>query len=98
MNIKKLLIVMKIMDKIQNKNLILNESVQKIINSSTIIEPKQKFEVVKDDPKDNKIIECAIEGNVDYIVSQDNHLLKLEEFRRIKIMKPEEFVEVLRKT
>lgn len=64
-----------IMDKIVNKNLILNRSVQKMINNSIIVESKQKFDIVED-KKDNKIIECAVEGNVNYIISQDNHLLK----------------------
>lgn len=81
-----------IMDKMQNKDLILNESVQKIINDSTIVEPTKKFDVVKEDPKDNKVVECAVEGNVDYIVSQDNHLLNLKEFKGIKIVTPEEFL------
>jgi len=84
-----------IMDKMQNKDLILNESVQKIINDSTIVEPTKKFDVVKEDPKDNKVVECAVEGNVDYIVSQDNHLLNLKEFKGIKILTPEEFLSVL---
>ncbi len=84
-----------IMDKTQNKDLILNESVQKVINDSTIVEPTKKFDVVKEDPKDNKIVECAVEGNADYIISQDNHLLNLKEFNGIKILTPEEFLGVL---
>jgi len=84
-----------IMDKIENKSLILNESVRKIINSSTIVEPSQRFEAVKDDPKDNKILECAVEGEADYIISQDNHLLSLKEFMGVKIINPEEFLNIL---
>lgn len=86
-----------IMNKIQNKDLILNESVQKIINDSIIVEPKQKFSIVED-IDDNKIIECAVEGNADYIVSQDNHLLKLKEFKDIKIVTPEDFLGVLKES
>ena len=84
-----------IMDKIEGKNLALNESAKKIINDAIVVEPFQKFDAVKDDSKDNKIIDCAVEGNVDYIVSQDNHLLKLKEFMGIRIVKPEEFLEIL---
>ena len=84
-----------IMDKTQNKDLILNESVQKIINDSTIVGPTKKFDAVKEDSKDNKVVECAVEGNVDYIISQDNHLLNLKEFNGIKILTPEEFLGVL---
>jgi len=48
--------------------------------------------VVEDDPDDDAILECAVEGNVDFIISQDKHLLKLKEFRRIPILKPEDFL------
>ena len=62
-----------------------------IVRNSMIVEPKEKIVIVKDDPKDDIFIETAVAGNVDYIVSQDNHLLKLKEFREIKIITPEEF-------
>ena len=44
--------------------------------------------MVKDDPDDNKILECAYAAKVDYIITQDNHLLKLKEFEGIKIINP----------
>ena len=70
---------------------IIKEWVDLIVRNSVIAEPKEKIDIVKDDPKDNIFIETAVAGNVDYIISQDNHLLKLEEFRGIKIITPEEF-------
>lgn len=79
--------------KIKDKNLEMRRSVEEIISIATIVEPKEKLKVVKDDPDDNKILECALEGNVDYIITKDNHLLKLKEFRRIKIITPEEFLD-----
>jgi len=85
-----------IMDKVENKNLILNKAVVGIIKDSIIIEPKQKFDVVKDDADDNKVLECAFEGQVNYIISQDNHLLNLKEFQGIKVLTPKEFLEILK--
>src|SRR3989344_9239855 len=81
-----------IQDKIKNKNLEMKYSVIKITNLSEIAEPKEKFEIVKEDPTDNKIIECAYEGKVDYIISYDKHLLNLKECKNIKIITPEEFL------
>ena len=81
--------------KIKNKNLKMKRTVEKIVFLSTIVEPKQSFNVVEDDPDDNKIIECAVEGNVDYIVSQDKHLLKLREFEGIKIITSKTFLEIV---
>ena len=62
-----------------------------IVRNSIIVEPKEKISIVKDDPKDNIFIETAVAGNADYIITQDNHLLKLKEFRRVKVITPEEF-------
>ena len=69
----------------------IKEWVDLIVRNSIIVEPKERIEIVKDDPKDDIFIETAVAGNVDYIISQDNHLLKLKEFRGIKIITPEEF-------
>ena len=63
----------------------------KILLFAKLVEPKQKVDIVKNDPDDNKVIECAIESSSDYIVTYDRHLLKLKEYKGIKIITPEEF-------
>ena len=85
-----------IIDKIQRNNLSILKSIEKIVMNSVIVHPKSKFNVVKDDPADNKILETAFEGKVDYIITQDNHLLKLKEFRGIKIVTPKDFLELIK--
>ena len=66
--------------------------IKKILLFSKLVEPKQKVDVIKDDPDDNKVVECAIETSSDYIVTYDKHLLKLKEYKKIKIVKPEEIL------
>ena len=51
-----------------------------------------KIEIIKDDPDDNKFIECAITNKAGYIISGDNHLLNLREYKNIKIFSPKEFL------
>lgn len=56
----------------------------------------------KEDPDDNKFIDCCIDGNIKYLISSDSHLLKLKDTKEIKqhgikIMTPKEFsIEILR--
>lgn len=83
-----------IMDKVENKGLIIFKIVEKVISNAIIVFPKEKLNVVKEDPDDNKILECALEGNVDYVVTQDKHLLKLKEFKNIKIVTPKQFLKI----
>lgn len=58
---------------------------EKMMSISTILNPEEKLDVIKDNPYDNKFLECALASNADYIVSGDSHLLNLKEFRGIKI-------------
>lgn len=51
-----------------------------------IVSPKEHLEIVKDDPDDNKILEAAIAGKADLIVTMDKHLLKLKKIQNIPIM------------
>ena len=83
-----------IIDKIENKNLIVSNVIQKVLSISTIVDPKNPINIV-DDPDDNKFIEAAIEGNVDYIISQDKHLLKIKEYKGIKILTPADFLKLV---
>ena len=69
--------------------------IEKILLFAKLIKPKQKVDVIKDDPDDNKVIECAIESSSDYIITYDGHLLKLKEYKGIKIVKPEEILKEL---
>lgn len=53
-----------------------------------MVESDKKLSVVKRDPDDNKILECAVAGNADLIVSADQDLIKLKKFRGIAIIHP----------
>ena len=66
-----------------------------IIENSIIVEPTIKLDIVKDDLDDNKFLEAGVTGNVDLIVSQDKHLLKLREYEGIKIVNPEKALELI---
>lgn len=46
----------------------------------------------RDHESDNRVLEAAVEGAADYIVSGDDHLLTLGTFERIPILAPREFV------
>jgi putative PIN family toxin of toxin-antitoxin system len=68
----------------------IGEILEKILQFLTLVTPRIKIDVVKEDADDNKIIECAVESKSEYILSYDKHLLKLNEYQGIKIARPEE--------
>ena len=74
--------------------------VQKVLNrirEKTIqIQPEVKVSIIKGKDNDNRILKCAIEGKVQYLISGDKrHLLPLKEYQGIKILSPAEFLELL---
>lgn len=71
--------------------------ISKLIEISIIAEPKRQINAVKEDPADNKFIECAVEANADYIISGDKHLLKLKEFKGIKIITTKKLLGIIEK-
>lgn len=60
-----------------------------ILENSIIVQPLNQLNVIESDPDDNKFIEAAFYGNVDFIISQDKHLLYVKEYGNIKILTPE---------
>lgn len=56
----------------------------------TLIETSSTVDIVKGDPDDNAIIECAIDSHSQYLITYDKHLLQVKEYQGIKIITPEE--------
>ena len=60
---------------------------------TALVKPKNNVSVIKKDEDDNRILECAVEGKVQYVVSGDRkHILPLKEYQGIKILSPAEFL------
>ncbi len=67
-----------------------------LIEACDLILPEEKLYEIKDDPKDNIILEAAIAGHAQYIVSGNKHLLNIGEFRDIRIMRSSKFLALLK--
>jgi len=60
-------------------------------------ESRSKERIVPEDPDDDKFFHLAIKTNASYIVSRDMHLLKIKEFKGIRVLRPEGFLSAMRK-
>ncbi|MDI6689943.1 MAG: putative toxin-antitoxin system toxin component, PIN family [Actinomycetota bacterium] len=49
------------------------------------------------DPEDDKFIDVALAAKADYLVTGDKDLLVLKNYRGVKILKPKEFLALMRK-
>lgn len=68
--------------------------ISEIKDFAEIARPRVRLQVIKNDPSDNKVLECAVEAKAHFIVSGDKHLLNLGNFRGIKIVNPAEFLKI----
>ena len=60
-----------------------------------IVEPSERIHLISQDPSDNRILEAALEGKVDYIISGDKkHILSLRKFEGIEIVSAQEFLNI----
>ena len=62
------------------------------------VTPQHHSHLVKDDPDDNHVIDCAIEADADYLVSGDRHLLKIGTCGKTQILTPDSFIATLQKS
>jgi putative PIN family toxin of toxin-antitoxin system len=73
--------------------------IQSIISELTLladwVTPKKHLDLVKDDPADNLVIDCAVEASADYIITGDKHLLQLGKCGKVEIANPDAFIKIL---
>lgn len=56
-----------------------------------VVAPRSRLKVLRDEP-DNRILECAVAGKADAIVTGDQAMLKLGEYRGIRILSLKDFL------
>jgi putative PIN family toxin of toxin-antitoxin system len=72
---------------------ITQEIISDLCNFSQLVNPPKSLAVISY-PPDNRILECAVAGEADYIVSGDRHLTDLKTYGKINILTPTEFLAI----
>jgi uncharacterized protein len=67
----------------------------RIVSIAHLVEPKETLHVIGEDPDDDLVLECAVAGRADTIVSGDRHLLTLASFPGISIMRVRQFLALI---
>ena len=69
-----------------------------IYQFSEFVIREERIQLIEADPADDKFLEAATAGKVDFIVSGDSHLRELKEFRSIPILSGREFIDWLQES
>jgi len=67
--------------------------IREIGESATVLRPEKVLKVIREAEADNRVLECALLADADYIVSGDRrHLLSLRQYEGIKIVSAAKFL------
>lgn len=73
--------------------------IKALLNRKNLIRvsPTWRFHLISQDVDDNKFVDCAIAGQAEILVSNDNHfqVLKQIDFPKVTIFKIQEFISTL---
>ena len=72
----------------------ISQLITSINNLATVFKTTPWLKVVSDDP-DNRILECAIKAEANFLVTGDKHLLKLRNYGKFEIIKLSTFLTIL---
>lgn len=70
----------------------IQRTLRAIVRKAEVFQPRTVPQAVPNDPDDNHIIACALEGRADLIVSGDRHLLSLGQYEGTPIIRPADFL------
>lgn len=69
---------------------------EQLAKLGSLVTPKNTIDAIKEDPDDNRILECALEAGSEFIVTSDKDLLRLGEYGSIRIVKASQLLEQYR--
>lgn len=64
------------------------EAVRQVARIGQVTEPSEQVCEIKADPADDRVLEAALAGGAEVIVSGDRHLLRLRRWRSVRIVRP----------
>jgi putative PIN family toxin of toxin-antitoxin system len=67
-------------------------SLFRIRKNIEIVTPSKRLKAIKEDPADNKFLECAIEAKAEYVISADKHLRNLREYEGVRVVSSGSFL------
>jgi len=68
------------------------QAARQVAKIGQVVTPTESVREIVADPADDRVLEAALAGDADIIVSGDRHLLRLRSWRGIRILSPSEFL------
>ena len=72
-----------------------DEAMLQLAGCTELVRPIETLDVIPNDPADNRVLECAVAAGSQFIITGDNDLLRLGQFRNIRIVKVADFLPLI---
>ncbi len=82
-------------DKFQWDGYMVRDVRAKLLSIGNHVSPKDTVTAIKEDPDDDRVLECAAAARLDFIVTEDKDLLRLSRFGNSRIVTIGEFVKLV---
>lgn len=83
----------------KTSNVLASNVIRAILNNpyTILISPYFKFNLIEQDPDDNKFVDCAVAANANFIVTEDKHfeILKSVQFPKVNIISLDDAMELM---
>lgn len=80
-------------DKLHWEDRMLSLTLSRLRQTATVVEHHHRIAIIKAKDADNRILECAVAGEADYLISGDKkHILPLKQYQGIRILSPADFL------
>lgn len=73
----------------------IEKAMAKVLKLAVLTPGELRLEAIADDPADDMVLACALEGKADCIVSGDHHLLDLKNYQGVQIVSPAELLKMI---
>ena len=67
----------------------------KIKQNGLWVSPQMAVDVIKDDPEDNKFLDCALEAKADFLITGNIKHFTFEMYHQIQIVNPSKFLNII---
>jgi uncharacterized protein len=84
-------------DKFNVTNAQIEKFLSILVRYAIVVPVQSNSKIVMEDPDDDMILDTALCGKADYIVSGDKHLLKIARYQNVQILSINEFLQKIDK-
>ena len=80
-------------EKFKQNGYTIHDAIGKLLSISNRVFPTVTLGIIREDPDDNRILECAVTGHADAIVTGDRAMLDLKNYSGVRILSLRRFLD-----